>query len=76
MRTVKKLGAEKIEEAERGGEHAGEYMVLNTEWGAMDNKVGSPLDPVDASVRPYPYPSLTTSWTARASTREHVDRLY
>ncbi|ORX39921.1 putative hexokinase [Kockovaella imperatae] len=38
VKTVKKLGQEKIQEAERGGEHAGKYMVLNTEWGAMDNK--------------------------------------
>ncbi|KAK6903016.1 hexokinase [Kwoniella mangroviensis CBS 10435] len=36
-RTVKKLGEEKIKEAEAGGQHAGEYMVVNTEWGAFDN---------------------------------------
>jgi hexokinase len=38
-RTIKKLGEEKIAQAEKGGETAGEYMVVNTEWGAMDNKV-------------------------------------
>ena len=38
-RTVKKLGAKAIAEAEAGGEHAGEFMVVNTEWGAMDNGV-------------------------------------
>lgn len=38
-RTISKLGKEKIEEAEKGGEHAGEYMVVNMEWGAFDNKV-------------------------------------
>lgn len=38
-RTISKLGKEKIGEAEKGGEHAGEYMVVNTEWGAFDNKV-------------------------------------
>lgn len=38
-RTISKLGKEKIEEAEKGGEHAGKYMVVNTEWGAFDNKV-------------------------------------
>lgn len=37
-RTISKLGKEKIEEAEKGGEHAGEYMVVNMEWGAFDNK--------------------------------------
>jgi len=40
-RTIKKLGEDKIKEAEKGGEHAGEYMVVNTEWGAMDNKVSN-----------------------------------
>lgn len=40
-RTVKKLGEEKIAAAEKGGEHAGQYMVINTEWGAMDNGVRS-----------------------------------
>ncbi|WWD15973.1 hypothetical protein CI109_100397 [Kwoniella shandongensis] len=36
-RTVTKLGEDKISEAEKGGEHAGEFMVVNTEWGAFDN---------------------------------------
>ncbi|KAK8869754.1 hypothetical protein IAR55_000322 [Kwoniella newhampshirensis] len=36
-RTVTKLGKEKIAEAEQGGQHAGEFMVVNTEWGAFDN---------------------------------------
>ncbi|OCF36661.1 hexokinase [Kwoniella heveanensis CBS 569] len=36
-RTVKKLGEDKIAEAEAGGEHAGQFMVVNTEWGAFDN---------------------------------------
>ncbi|RXK39485.1 hexokinase [Tremella mesenterica] len=36
-RTVKKLGEEAITAAEALGEHAGQYMVINTEWGAMDN---------------------------------------
>jgi hexokinase len=34
-RTIKKLGKEKIALAEESGE----YMVVNTEWGAMDNGV-------------------------------------
>jgi hexokinase len=38
-RTVKKLGESMITEAEKGGEHAGQFMVVNTEWGAMDNRV-------------------------------------
>ncbi|WWC89990.1 uncharacterized protein L201_004920 [Kwoniella dendrophila CBS 6074] len=37
-RTIKKLGEDKIKEAEAGGQHAGEYMVVNTEWGAFDNE--------------------------------------
>lgn len=36
-RTVKKFGDEKIAQAEKGGEHAGKFMVVNTEWGAFDN---------------------------------------
>lgn len=39
-RTIKKLGEEKITDAEQGGDEAGNYMVVNTEWGAMDNEVG------------------------------------
>lgn len=47
-RTISKLGKEKIEEAEKGGEHAGEYMVVNTEWGAFDNKrLCLPVSPFD-----------------------------
>ena len=38
-RTIKKMGEKSISAAEQGGEHAGQYMVLNTEWGAMDNGV-------------------------------------
>lgn len=40
-RTIKKLGEEKIADAEAKGEHAGEFMVVNTEWGAMDNEVST-----------------------------------
>ncbi|WVR05189.1 hypothetical protein IAU60_002201 [Kwoniella sp. DSM 27419] len=36
-RTISKLGEDKIKEAEAGGKLAGEYMVVNTEWGAFDN---------------------------------------
>ncbi|WWC61083.1 uncharacterized protein I303_103661 [Kwoniella dejecticola CBS 10117] len=36
-RTVQKLGEDKIKQAEAGGEHAGQFMVVNTEWGAFDN---------------------------------------
>lgn len=36
-RTIKKLGDDKIAEAEAGGDQAGNFMVVNTEWGAMDN---------------------------------------
>lgn len=36
-RTIRKLGEEKIKACEAMGEHAGEWMVVNTEWGAMDN---------------------------------------
>lgn len=38
---MRKLGKEKIEEAEQGGDHAGRFMVVNTEWGAMDNGVSA-----------------------------------
>lgn len=43
-RTIKKLGEEKITDAEQGGDEAGNYMVVNTEWGAMDNEVGRSSD--------------------------------
>ncbi len=36
--TIKKLGEKHICELEECGEHAGAYMVINTEWGAFDNK--------------------------------------
>lgn len=35
--TIKKLGEEAINEAMAGGKTGGEYMVVNTEWGALDN---------------------------------------
>lgn len=39
------MGEEKIKEAEGKGDHAGKFMVVNTEWGAMDNQVSlSDLD--------------------------------
>lgn len=38
-RKIAKLGEEQIKAAEEGGPHAGEFMVVNTEWGAMDNSV-------------------------------------
>jgi len=38
-RSIKKLGEDNIKEAEAGGDTAGNYMVVNTEWGAMDNQV-------------------------------------
>lgn len=41
-RSIKKLGEESIKEAEAGGDTAGKYMVVNTEWGAMDNQVSGP----------------------------------
>ncbi|WVO12864.1 hypothetical protein L204_100472 [Cryptococcus depauperatus] len=36
--TIRKLGEERIRVEEALGEHAGKYMVVNTEWGAFDNK--------------------------------------
>jgi hexokinase len=36
-RTISKLGEDKIKACEAKGEDAGEWMVVNTEWGAMDN---------------------------------------
>ena len=41
-RSIKKLGEKSIKEAEAGGDLAGNYMVVNTEWGAMDNQVCRP----------------------------------
>ena len=38
-RKISKLGEDKINEAESKGEQAGHFMVVNTEWGAMDNEV-------------------------------------
>lgn len=40
-RKIKKLGEDKIADAEAKGEHAGQFMVVNTEWGAMDNDVST-----------------------------------
>ncbi len=39
--TIKKLGEEAINEAMAGGKTGGEYMVVNTEWGALDNGVSA-----------------------------------
>lgn len=48
VRTVKKLGEEAIKESESGGEAGGEWMVVNTEWGAMDNQRKTlPVSPFD-----------------------------
>ena len=71
-RTLSKIGKDKIAEAEAGGEHAGQYMVVNTEWGAMDNDVGRrsiTTDTAYASDTSYPSPSSTTSSTVKVSTR-------
>jgi hexokinase len=38
-RTITKLGKKRIESAESAGDHAGKFMVVNTEWGALDNGV-------------------------------------
>lgn len=38
VETIEKLGEKAIAEAKKGGKFAGEYMVVNTEWGAVDNK--------------------------------------
>jgi hexokinase len=40
-RTISKLGEKKIASAEALGDHAGKFMVVNTEWGAMDNGVST-----------------------------------
>jgi len=40
VETISKLGEAAIAESQKGGKDAGEYMVVNTEWGAIDNKVG------------------------------------
>lgn len=37
VKTVTKLGPEAINEAMKGGKMGGDYMVVNTEWGALDN---------------------------------------
>lgn len=39
VETIQKLGEQAIAEAKKGGPTAGEYMVVNTEWGAIDNGV-------------------------------------
>jgi hexokinase len=38
---IQKLGEASIKEAEAGGDTAGNFMVVNTEWGAMDNGVST-----------------------------------
>lgn len=35
--TITKMGEAAIKESLKGGKDAGEYMVVNTEWGAIDN---------------------------------------
>ena len=44
VETISKLGEAAIAESQKGGKDAGEYMVVNTEWGAIDNKVGLTRD--------------------------------
>lgn len=39
VETIEKLGKEAIAESQKGGPDAGEFMVINTEWGAIDNGV-------------------------------------
>lgn len=39
VETIEKLGEAAIAEAKKGGPTAGEFMVINTEWGAIDNGV-------------------------------------
>jgi hexokinase len=39
VETITKLGETAIAESKKGGKDAGEYMVVNTEWGAIDNQV-------------------------------------
>lgn len=39
VETIEKLGKEAIAESKKGGPDAGEFMVINTEWGAIDNGV-------------------------------------
>lgn len=39
VETIEKLGEAAIAESKKGGKDAGEYMVVNTEWGAIDNQV-------------------------------------
>jgi hexokinase len=39
VETIEKLGEKAIAEAKKGGPTAGEFMVINTEWGAIDNGV-------------------------------------
>lgn len=79
VETIKKLGEEAIAEAKKGGPTAGEFMVINTEWGAIDNGVREGYDPCsglladsassDTTCR---YRRLTTSSTEKASTREFI----
>ncbi|KAJ9104389.1 hypothetical protein QFC20_004525 [Naganishia adeliensis] len=48
VETIKKLGEEAIAEAKKGGPTAGEFMVINTEWGAIDNgRHYLPVSPFD-----------------------------
>jgi hypothetical protein len=79
-RSIKKLGEESIKEAEVGGDTAGKYMVVNTEWGAMDNQVSRMRDLrtnaeilLTRSELSYLFPSLTTSSTENPSI--HANRL-
>jgi hexokinase len=37
--TITKLGEGAITESKKGGKDGGAYMVVNTEWGAIDNQV-------------------------------------
>jgi hexokinase len=69
-RTIAKLGEEKIGLAEKGGEEAGQYMVVNTEWGALDNGVCR-LHVQELMSRDIAFlsPFLITSWIGRVSTR-------
>ncbi|KAJ9119589.1 hypothetical protein QFC22_003298 [Naganishia vaughanmartiniae] len=48
VETIEKLGKDAIAESLKGGPDAGEFMVINTEWGAIDNgRHVLPVSPFD-----------------------------
>ena len=79
VETISKLGEAAIAESKKGGKDAGEYMVVNTEWGAIDNQVSWSSDEIrclvlkrlePGSARFSPSLCSTTSSTESPSTRE------